>query len=53
MDALTSLCPLDAFVNHVYVLRVLTLFPLIHALIRRVETDLVRSFCVGLSYDVN
>jgi len=39
-------------VYHVCVLCVLALSPLVLASIRRFETDLIRSFRVGLSYDV-
>jgi hypothetical protein len=37
----------------VCVLRVLALSPLVLASIHRFETDLIRSFCIELSYDVS
>jgi len=40
-------------VNRVRVLRVLDLTPLALALIHHFETDLTRSFCVDLIYDVS
>jgi hypothetical protein len=35
------------------VIRVLPLSPFVLVLIRRFETVLIRSFCVGVSYDVS
>ena len=44
---------MEALTYRICVLRVLALTPLVLVSIRRFETDLTRSFCIGLIYDVS